>query len=173
MPLREMKWRPSRSLTFQTQRSKAQSGLNPGTRLTASPRDGELKLGWERSPGLRGLSGRLAVWGLGSLLITPVLKCPQAAVGLAPSWWLLKLLFLPWELSALSSGFLSPVVSETESKPPICCLCPCPGQHVSTIESKFKPEFNFFLNFSLEAKYRGSKQIKWHAHSYQNMPLYF
>ncbi|MEQ2164197.1 hypothetical protein GOODEAATRI_004115 [Goodea atripinnis] len=29
-----------------------------GTRLTASPRDGELTLGWERSPGLRGLAER-------------------------------------------------------------------------------------------------------------------
>lgn len=74
MPLREMKWRTSRGLTFQ-------SGLNPGTRLTASPRDGEPRLGRAGRPGLTALAGR----ALGSLLITPVLKCPQAAVGLVPS----------------------------------------------------------------------------------------
>lgn len=43
--------------------SKAPSGLNPGTRLAAFPGDGEPRLGWERSPGLRGLRGRVAVWG--------------------------------------------------------------------------------------------------------------
>lgn len=57
MPLREMKWRASRGLTFRARGSKAQSGLNPGTRLADSPRDGEPRLGWERSCGLGGLRG--------------------------------------------------------------------------------------------------------------------
>ncbi len=59
MPLREMKWRASRGLTFGARGSKAPSGLNPGTRLAASPRDSEPRLGWERSRGLGGLSGCL------------------------------------------------------------------------------------------------------------------
>lgn len=53
VPLREMKWQASRGLTFKVQGSKAPSGLNPRTRLPASPEDCELKLRWERSPGLR------------------------------------------------------------------------------------------------------------------------
>lgn len=52
MPLREMKWRASRGLTFRALGSKALSGLNPGTRLAASPGDSEPRLGWERSRGL-------------------------------------------------------------------------------------------------------------------------
>lgn len=83
MPLREMKWRESRGvLNFGAQGSKAASGLNPGTRLAASPRDRELRLGWENGS----WSGRrMGVWGLGSLLITTVLKCLQAVAGLALS----------------------------------------------------------------------------------------
>lgn len=85
MPLRGMKWRASRGLTFRARESKAPSGLNPGTRLAISPRNGEPRLGREGSPGLGGLSGRVGVWGLGSLLITAVLNCLQAMVGLVLS----------------------------------------------------------------------------------------
>lgn len=94
MPLREMKWRASRGLTFGAHGSKAPSGLNPGTRLAASLGDGESRLGRQRSRSLGGLRGRVGVWSLGSLLITMVLKCLQAVVGLALSWWFLMLLFL-------------------------------------------------------------------------------
>lgn len=38
MPLRKMKWRASRGLTFGSRGSNAPSGLNPGTRLAAFPR---------------------------------------------------------------------------------------------------------------------------------------
>lgn len=63
MPLREMKWRASRGLTFGSRGSKALSGLNPGSRLAASPRECEPSLGRERSRvlgGLRGLGFRIA-----------------------------------------------------------------------------------------------------------------
>lgn len=63
MPLREMKWRASRGLTFRARGSKAPSGLNPGTRLAASPRDGELRLRWKRSCGLGEVSGSVGVCG--------------------------------------------------------------------------------------------------------------
>lgn len=47
MPLREMKWRLSRGLNFETPGCKVANGLNPRTRLATSPENSETSLGWE------------------------------------------------------------------------------------------------------------------------------
>lgn len=129
MPLREMKWRASRGLTFGARGSKALSGLNPGTRLAASPGDSEPRLGWERSTGLGGRRGRVGVWGLGSLLITMVLKCLQAVVGLALSWWLLMLLFFaPWAQFGLRVSWNEETGTQQWCNVCVLCLAFCTVQ---------------------------------------------
>lgn len=95
---RQMKGRVYRGLTFGAQESKALHGLNPGTCLAIPPRDGASRLEWKDWEGGRVVGPR----GVGSLLITTVLKCSQALLGLALSWWFLMLSFLPCEQRVLS-----------------------------------------------------------------------
>lgn len=97
MPLREMKWRESRGvLNFGAQGSKAASGLNPGTRLAASPRDRELR---------PGLGERLMVWeedGCLGFRITANhhgIKMFTGRGGISSERMILMLLFLPRELA--------------------------------------------------------------------------